>query len=111
MINMLSSVLCALLLTGCATGTGKSGQFSCPAPKGMGCKSISQIDKILDGQSHHRHATNTAVSFNNVSERTGEKILDVWLASQVDAEGAYHAERNIKLVVKPSEWQMQPVMK
>lgn len=107
-------------LTGCAS---LNSEFNCPAKKGLGCKSIEEINqKVNDGVlgdtslktsntsnivTTPKHA-NTPSLFShyypNKPGRTRDKVLSIWIAPYVDNKGNFHDASTVHTVVKPSDW-------
>lgn len=105
-----------LAVSGCAS---MNSEFNCPAGKGVGCKSIHEINQMVDegvlssGESQPQpHILKTTltpllVDINETAlpQRSAEKILRVWIASYEDIEGNWHSPQTVHTVVKKAEWQ------
>jgi conjugal transfer pilus assembly protein TraV len=119
--------LLVLLLGGCAdtlTGVeGKSG-FSCKAPEGVVCSSLSGVyanvaatnlpgrhaPEEVDAKSLKRGAVAT---LPQQAPSTGEPIrsqpsvLRLWLAPWEDADGDLHDQSYVYVVADPGRWQIE----
>jgi conjugal transfer pilus assembly protein TraV len=114
----------ALLVTGCAgTMTGLDGQggFSCKAPDGISCASLSgvyanAVQNNLPGQRPTVKADNVrdqAVRINSAAPRSGEpirsaqKVRRVWIAPWEDEDEVLHDQAYVYMVVDPGRWQVE----
>jgi conjugal transfer pilus assembly protein TraV len=111
-------ILLVIGLQGCS---GPKQTFDCPYGKGVGCRSISEVNQAVnEGQLpdtlKHSHSTVTFKE-NTVSksahftddmtiERVREQHLRVWLAPFQDAEGNFHEDSIIHTVLQPGFWQV-----
>ena len=120
-----------ILLSGCST---TSEVFECEAGKGIGCKSVSEVNKMVD---NGKLANNEEPDFlktvapvfaqNNVNSvakpvdaheivrsdqtmvsRVQEAPLRVWIAPFQDEHGNLHEGSVIHTVVRPGYWQLTP---
>ena len=108
-----------LLFTGCA---GINGKFDCPFKSGIYCKSVSEVNDLVDrgnlpvktktkSESNHiaplsivtTKETTTVTQFRG-AKRVPEKILTVWLAPFVDQAGHYHAGSYLTAVIRSAKW-------
>jgi conjugal transfer pilus assembly protein TraV len=123
-----------ILLSGCST---TSEVFECETGKGIGCKSISEVNKMVDqGQvgeniedsqtlktSAPVFAQNTMSSEKNpidaqeivlsdktTVKRVKEDHLRVWIAPFQDEQGNLHEGSVIHTVIRPGYWQLTPVV-
>lgn len=94
------------LMAGCAT-EGRD-RFSCPPPKGAGCKSIAEIDAMLDKKSEGQRMSQP-VLYHHGPERTQEKMAKVWVAPKVDEAGVYHPGYHLTMVAEPASWTLKAV--
>ncbi|MBL0941400.1 MAG: TraV family lipoprotein [Alphaproteobacteria bacterium] len=126
------SMLIILVLVGCST---YSETFECPPGSGVGCKSISEVDqmidegKLSDEQAHKelpidlasykpmRHEELPASSLSSPSLslplkgstvlRVPEQHLRIWIAAFQDEKGNLFSESFVHTVLKPGEWQVK----
>jgi len=120
-------------LSGCST---TSEVFECEAGKGIGCKSISEVNKMVDtGKLAHNDehdflkavapvfekytpATETreaglneiVLSDQTMVSRVQEAPLRVWIAPFQDEQGNLHEGSVIHPVIRPGYWQLTPVI-
>ena len=119
-----------ILLSGCSTS---SEVFECEAGKGIGCKSISEVNKRIDqgqveGNRDEPHSLKTVAPVfaqNNMStesnpvnaheivlsdqttvKRVQEDPLRVWIAPFQDEQGNLHEGSVIHTVIRPGYWQL-----
>lgn len=123
--------LCAVpfALTACSTS---SEVFDCEAGKGIGCKSISHVNRMvnkgqlgydpeLDGVNNITApvlASSTSpggdelgqivLSDNTTVNRVSEQHLRVWMAPFQDEQGNLHEATVVHTVLKPGYWQLTP---
>lgn len=119
-------VMSPLLLTlaGCASvmsGLDGQGKFSCKAPDGISCASLSgvyanAVQNNLPGQKLHSVAPNKELAVPKIltqTPNTGEpirsaqKVRRVWLAPWEDDEEVLHDQSYFYLVVDPGRWQLE----
>jgi conjugal transfer pilus assembly protein TraV len=132
--NVLCPLFLILMLAGCSTN---SEVFECEAGKGIGCKPISEVNRMVDqGRlgSHLSHdepdslkplapvlAQNNLTSETKVSDmkdivlsdhttvnRVQEEHLRVWVAPFQDDQGNLHEGSVIHTVIRPGYWQLTP---
>ena len=117
-IKTLKSLSMLLILTGCA---GINGKFDCPYKLGISCKSVSEVNDLVDlGKLPAKlvsknktvktivvNSTTTTVSEWRGAKRIPEKILTVWLAPFVDQAGNYHGGSFLTAVIQPAKWLQQ----
>jgi len=122
-----------ILLSGCST---TSEVFECEAGKGIGCKSISEVNKMVDtGKLANNEepdsikavapvfAQNNVNSENNPGDgnqivlsdqttvsRVQETPLRVWIAPFQDDQGNLHEGSVIHTVARPGYWQLTPTV-
>lgn len=120
------SLALVLPLGACATST--QSDFSCSAPTGLGCVSMSQADGHVSGQDHSGHNHNTVENAQNYGaalnaiikgdpvvganrarawtgpERSLEQVWRVWFPSFVDPTGNYHADSEIYIAIPTDTW-------
>ena len=117
-----------MVLSGCST---TSETFDCKAGKGVGCKSISQVNKMVDegalgaeqeGNAHTPLSTpvittaslsagsqdsDIPLSDDMVVHRIREEHLRVWIAPFQDHQGNLHEGTVVHTVLKPGFWQVK----
>lgn len=122
------ALLTAGVLTGCST---TSETFDCKAGKGVGCKSISEVNKMVDGGSLGRDQEGSpqtplvspvittasvspgssgqdiALSDDMVVHRIREEHLRVWIAPFQDHQGNLHEGTVVHTVLKPGFWHVK----
>lgn len=130
-MKKLASIILFPLLTSCA-GVYDQG-FDCPAEKGVGCKSISQVNSMVDkggldkkictgsscnivtpvkSQSNPKHILKR---FDQIGIRRsnlpGEKVIRVpertqriWVASHEDVDGNFVEESFVHAVIENGKW-------
>ena len=128
--NLLTLAI-GFLLPGCST---TSETFDCKAGKGVGCKSISQVNKMVDegslslekeGSAYAPISTpvitptsllpdspsslgqDIALSDDMVVHRIREEHLRVWIAPFQDQQGNLHEGTMVHTVLKPGFWQIK----
>jgi conjugal transfer pilus assembly protein TraV len=119
--NPFLSVVCLSLgLVGCTTS---HEVFDCPAGKGMGCRSISQVNRMVNqgeiAQDPEPERVSPSVSLSSadadrlstslmgegrVVKRVSEEHLRVWIAPFVDERGDFHEASRIHTVLRPGHW-------
>jgi len=126
---MVLSGLMVALLNGCST---TSETFDCKEGKGVGCKSIVQVNKMIDegllsnemseGISSSVHAmpviTTASLARDKaipalgengemVVHRVSEEYLRVWMAPFQDAYGDLHEGTVVHTILKPGFWHIK----
>lgn len=116
--------LAAISLSGCST---TSETFDCKEGKGVGCKSISAVNKMVDQGSFGESDAGTNLTLpvpaspNNPKiqyvsgplsddlaiNRVKEEHLRVWMAPHQDDYGNLHEGAVIHTVLKPGYWNIQ----
>ena len=121
-----------ILLSGCSTS---SEVFECEAGKGIGCKSISEVNKMVDqgqvgGNGDELQPLKTVapvfaqnklnsgvmpmdgneivLSDQTTVSRVQEAPLRVWIAPFQDEQGNLHEGSVIHTVIRPGYWQLTP---
>lgn len=120
----LSAILVAML-TGCASlsGIGGSSSFSCKAPEGVMCDSISgvyanSVANNLPSQQVHRKAEDKGQSYaaagyyeRMISSgdplRTRPRVLRIWVAPWEDQDGDLHDQSLAYVVVDNGRWLLE----
>lgn len=105
-----------------ASCTPLNSGFDCPNQAGVMCKSLDQIDGMVnDGQirgrtqstvrgSDHQNLTEfqpytvTSGFYPGAPLRYGETVQRIWIAPYEDREGNYHQDNYLYTVVKEGHW-------
>jgi len=110
-------------LTACST---MNSDFDCPNKAGVNCKSLDQINHMVDsGQIRGRMQTRCVLGCSNNAEfetfsamtsfqsgqpiRYGEAVQRIWIAPFEDTEGNYHQDSMMYAVMKSGHWIGQPI--
>ena len=113
-----------LVLGGCAnmmSGLDGQGKFSCKAPDGISCASLSgvyanAVQNNLPGQRTSADAAKGQPTVQKIARqapssgepiRSAQKVRRVWLAPWEDDEEALHDQSYIYFVVDPGQWQVE----
>lgn len=96
------SLVVAMMLGGCATA-----KFSCSKPGSPGCKSVADVYR--EGKAHARAREESPEGWPETIRpgdplRSGERVLRVWVAPWVDADGDFHDQSYVYLVVDHGRW-------
>jgi hypothetical protein len=109
-------ILILIQLSGCAVyGT----EFDCQAGKGAGCKSISQVNEMVnngelvsDVSQITEEQKVSSLNFKPSIEtsetkvkRLPERTARVWINSFIDDKGDYVGETYVHTVLEPGKWQ------
>lgn len=111
------------LLSACSVS---KESFDCPAGKGVGCRSISQVNEMVnsgtlnptkkDTQKPAKDPKDMSSAFLSaddfstegmIIERVKEAHLRVWVAPFQDEQGQFHEASVIHTVLRPGFWQVQ----
>lgn len=124
------------LLSGCAalSGVGGSDKFSCPAPDGISCKSVSEVYTMLSDKPEgevkrqsgtgrerapqareavYRESSSGQMYSTSVAPATGEpimplrtppRVLRIWYAPWVDAQQTLHDQSYSYVQVDDGRW-------
>ena len=105
-----------IALTGCGRTLEK---FDCPYGKGVGCRSITEVNQMVNEESVKGLEEGTlppSVAASSYSlkgsingskiQRVSEEHLRVWLAPFQDEQGDFHEASIIHTVLKPGYWQI-----
>jgi conjugal transfer pilus assembly protein TraV len=113
------------MLTGCASlsGIGGSSNFSCKAPEGVMCDSISgvyanSVANNLPSQQVHRKAEQKEQSYaaagyyermisSGAPLRTRPRVLRIWVAPWEDQDGDLHDQSLAYVVVDNGRWLLE----
>jgi conjugal transfer pilus assembly protein TraV len=113
-----------LALAGCAgtmTGLDGQGKFSCKAPDGISCASLSgvyanAVQNNLPGQRQITEPAKGAPAASQIAHqvlnsgepiRSAQKVRRVWLAPWEDDEEVLHDQSYFYMVVDPGHWQVE----
>lgn len=125
--KILSLVLPFLGLTACSTA---SESFDTEATKGVGAKSISEVNRMIDrgdipgvkGDDRDTRAISPLVSTaplppvsltpivlsdNTVIHRQAEQVMRIWIAPFQDQQGNFYEASVVHTVHRPSFWSAQ----
>lgn len=96
--------------------SGKSEQFDCKYSKGVGCKSISQVNQMLDDLTLNtsiKPQPQVLIVQNQNSKNMLEKVqrvvdekLRVYIAPYQDLGGNFHTGAIVYTVLRPGFWQV-----
>ncbi|MBY0463163.1 MAG: TraV family lipoprotein [Alphaproteobacteria bacterium] len=110
-----------LFLSAC---TSNNELFDCQAGKGMGCKSISEVHRMVDQGYFGRSSDEESSPLKALApiamipeesiqtsaggiERIPEQNLRLWIAPFQDEAGNFHEESVIHTVVQQGRWKLQ----
>jgi len=105
-------------LTGCSSMNSK---FDCPNKPGVTCKSIDQVNDMVDrgmlgrdGDLKNSCGANCYPTKNSLtafkmfnpanSLRSGEYVVRVWVSPYQDVQGNYHNQSTLYTVVRKNNW-------
>ena len=111
-------MVCTFALSACSS---MNSSFDCPNKAGVSCKSLDQINGMVDsGQIQGRSSMGGSELANNSSQfegypnvaayypgapiRYGETVQRIWLAPYEDTEGNYHQDSLMYAIVKRGHW-------
>lgn len=111
-----------IFINGCAP---YSNQFSCPAGRGINCKSVSYVNEQVDNGNLLRVSKKEDVkkipttltrtpAISNISSadssaaliRSPEKTLRIWLNGFMDGADCYREEQYVHKVIEKSRWEV-----
>ncbi len=113
-------------LSACTTNSS----FDCPNKAGVSCKSLDQINHMVDsgqirGRTQMEESDFTKVSLVDNTEfqsfpsqstfipgqpiRYGETVQRIWIAPYEDTEGNYHEDSLVYTIMKGGHWIGEPV--
>ena len=105
-----------LFLAGQSTACSVSGEiFDCKYSKGVGCHSITEVNKLLnegklktfDAKARNTFKNSNIISDNSTLKRVTEEHLRIWLAPHQDEQGHFHEGSIVHTVLRSGFWQMQ----
>ena len=112
-------IVIVMTLSACSS---MNGSFDCPNKAGMSCKSLDQINSMVDsGQISGRSGLlssdakmadsvefesfpTSAIYHDGAPLRYGETVQRIWLAPYEDTEGNYHQDSLMYSIVKQGHW-------
>ncbi len=112
----------AFFLNACAVS---KESFDCPAGKGVGCRSISQVNEMVNQNKLNPNKKDVAKASQDplastmplspevlssdgmIIERIKEAHLRVWIAPYQDEQGQFHEGSIVHTVLRPGFWQVQ----
>lgn len=100
-------LLSILALSGCTASL--RGQFDCPGTPGVQCKSISEVNRMVDKEiiPEQKNLDKQILGTNEKSlRRSKEEVLTVWVAPFEDEEGVFHEPGRLTAVVNPAKWEL-----
>lgn len=134
-VFLTSFILVSVLisLTGCSS---YQDTFDCPAGTGVGCRSVSDVNDMINQGVFDKKASPFKIMTEEGGEMKGvlvkeaeprlisldpelldnaspvvripEQTMEVWIKGYSDEGGHYHHERKITMVVHPARWHMNP---
>lgn len=121
------AVLMLLQLGGLTACTTMNSSFDCPNKAGVSCKSLDQINDMVDTGQIRSHTQMSTAIVSNIDNaefqsfpdrasfipgqpiRYGETVQRIWIAPYEDTEGNYHQDSLIYAVMRGGHWIGQPV--
>lgn len=113
-------VCVSFLLVGLMGCTSMNSKFSCPNKPGVNCRSLDQVNDMVDRglvgmEETHRSKNLNKWSMQNINRqppqsdvlRMGEQVVRVWIAPYQDVNNNYHNESIIYTVVRKNKWAVQ----
>lgn len=113
-MRRLAILILSIQVSGCAA---YSTEFECGVGKGMGCKSISEVNELVNnGEISNIKVVRlpAATEFNFKSHgniqtsqivRAPERTARIWMNGFVDNKGDYIGETYVYTVIAPGHWQ------
>lgn len=119
-IKSIALLVLLLGVTGCSS-MGMNDEFACGVGNGLGCKSVSEVNDIVDassisnssishGEESQKVAQPTRLAYvdgyshGNSPSRQPEKKVKIWFAPHVDENDNYVEEMVVYSVVKEAYW-------
>ena len=116
----LSLILGYSVLSGCGE---LNSQFTCPMKPGVTCRSLDQVNTMVDQGKLAEAKPNPApssdplltvnVSYsadNNEVTRSPESVMRLWIAPYQDSQGNYFSSTQIYHVIQPGHWSTDPAI-
>ncbi len=121
----MKGIFCKLALIACLAGllvgcAHTADTFDCKFEKGVGCRSISEVNNMVnrgeikgtseDGAVFQKPVKTSSVKnpefgSNGMIGRVNEQHLRVWLAPFQDEQGNFHEASVVHTVLKPGYWE------
>lgn len=114
--------LMAMSLISC---TSMNSNLDCPNKAGVNCKSLDQINAMVDGgmtmsQSHtvsppssndetFQPYPSLSAYYSGAPIRYGETVQRVWIAPYEDTDGNFHQDSMIYVIMKNGHWIGTPI--
>lgn len=111
-VQYASLFLAMTLLTSCSS-VAMNSSFACGVGDGLGCKSVSEVNDIVENgpvnEEHEKPVYSLLNYYEGVAddalpERVPEKRLKIWFAPHIDAYDNYVEETVVYSVIKESHW-------
>jgi hypothetical protein len=115
-MKILPLIAMTLVLTGCASASMNSS-FSCGVGTGLGCKSVTEVNDIVDtgvmtvqGTDEEEKAVYSMLAYYDaydksaMPEREPEKRIRIWFAPHVNIYDNYVEETIVYSVIKEARW-------
>lgn len=119
--NLLKAGFMFIILMNAAGCALYKAEFDCKYEKGLGCKSISEVNELVD-QGQFKDKGKEASGAKNLEvasaqlpiiafpqgsiQRIPEEHLRVWIAPHLDEQGNFHEASIIHTVIQPGRWQV-----
>ena len=118
-LKALKFISIIVVLQGLGGCTKMSGTFDCPYGKGVGCRSITEVNQMVnDGKFNSvdsQASLQSPIVTSNKPQaitladkarvhRIKEEHLKVWVAPFEDEQGNFHEDSVIHTVLKPGSW-------
>jgi len=123
MLKIIKCVSAGVMLVGIAgcSSMGMNNKFSCGVGEGLGCKSVSEVNNIVDnshisdGAIEHGSTKKEKASYETLSYVNGytygnspsrypEKKIKIWFAPHIDEHDNFVEEMVVYSVVKDAYW-------
>ena len=119
MIKLLTISSLIVIINGCAP---YSNQFTCPAGRGINCKSVSYVNEQVDNgnllkpekkeskqpitlKKSSPTPSGSSIKSGSPLIRVPEKTLRIWLNGFMDGPDCYREEQYINKVIEKSRWE------
>lgn len=124
-------IMVGFMLTGCSS---YQEQFDCPPGVGVGCKSLSFVDQLIDqGVLPCSMPLESSTVDNSITDTTSpeirfvkcgdddcidpdgigripEQLMRLWIRGYTDTQGNYHADSTVYTVVRPAQWHVPRIL-
>lgn len=121
-LRWLFIILSVGLLTACGT---MNSSFDCPNKAGVSCKSLDQVNSMVDSGQLRGQTTSHLDGLGNQTEfspypesagyypgqplRYGETVQRIWVTPYEDSEGNYHEDSTLYTIVRKGHWIGNPL--